>query len=187
MGSSQSQTIFITGTRYKMSFAIKHIPKKEVSEALMKAYPDFRFYHIEALQAIFELSSDMEKAMEQYFVRHKFSRARFLILIVLLHNEAGRMTPNEIAKSLNVTRGNMTGLIDCLLEAGLVTKVQDQEDRRQVWIKITPKASKFLDGFLPDYFKRLAKFMSVLKREEVETLIQISRKLDGAVQVFSEE
>ena len=169
-----------------MGLAVRLIPRKEALEELAKAYSDFRPYHIEAIQAIFQLTADLEKALEKYFVKNKFSRARFLVLMVLINQETQRMTPNEIAKQLNVTRGNMTGLIDCLLASKLVTKIQDNEDRRQVWIEVTSKGKKFLEEVLPDYFKRLAKFMSVLKKEEVEMLINVSRKLHGTIKEFEE-
>jgi len=167
-----------------MSLMVRFIPKKDIMEEFEKNYPGFKPNHIDALQAIFILSSELEKALEQYFTKHKFSRARFLLLMVLIHADEKRMTPNEIAKHLNVTPGNMTGLIDCLLKSGFVTKVQDKEDRRQVWIEMTPKANKFLSGILPDYFKRMSQFMSVLKKEELETLISLSRKLVTGLSAF---
>lgn len=168
-----------------MSLRARFIPKKEVLDELQKNYSDFKPHYIDALQAIFQLSGDLEKALDQYFVKCKFSRARFLLLMVLIHNEEKRMTPHEIAKRMNVTRGNMTGIIDSLLKCGLVTKIQDKEDRRQVWIAVTPKAHEYLDGILPDYFKRMSKFMSVLKREEIETLIALSKKLTTGIDAFS--
>src|SRR6478609_1347156 len=101
-----------------MGLAVRFIPRKEKLEELEKNFPDFKPYYIEAIQAIFQLSADLEKAIEQHFVSRKFSRARYLILMILLHCQEKKMTPNEIAKHLNVTRGNMTGLIDCLLKDG---------------------------------------------------------------------
>ena len=168
-----------------MGLAVRFIPKKEALERLEKNYPDFRPHYIEAIQAIFQLTADTEKAVDHYFAsHHKFSRARYLILMVLIHCEDKHMTPHEIAKHLNVTRGNMTGLIDGLVKEGLVTKRQDKVDRRQVWIEATAKANKTLDQILPDYFKTLAKFMSVLKKEEIEVLTQLSRKLQSGLSAF---
>jgi DNA-binding MarR family transcriptional regulator len=170
-----------------MGLAVRFIPRKDALEKMAKSYPDFKPYYIEALQAVFHLSSDLEKAIDHHFTtRCNFSRARYLILMVLLHCEDCKMTPNEIAKKLNVTRGNMTGLVDGLIEDGFVTKIQDKEDRRQVWIEVTPKARKFLEKILPDYFKRMAKFMSVMKKEEIETLIELSRKLQTGLSAFED-
>jgi DNA-binding MarR family transcriptional regulator len=81
----------------------------------------------------------------------------------------------------------MTGLIDSLLKDGLVKKYQDTEDRRQVWVELTPKAEAFLKEIMPSHFKRIAKFMSAITREEGEQLIRISRKLHGALGAFTED
>lgn len=165
---------------------IRFIPKKEELERLEREYSDFKPLYIEAIQALFQLSVDLEKAIEQFHLRNGFSRARYLFLLVLMHEEGHRLSPHEIAHRLNVTRGNMTGLIDCLEKDGLVKRIEDKADRRKVWIEMTPKAERFLKKMFPDYFKRLAKFMSVITKDEVDALIRISRKLNGAIGAFSE-
>ncbi len=170
-----------------MGITARFIPRKQVLQDLEKNYPEFKTYYIEALQALFQLAADMEKSIDGYFnSKCKFSRARYLILMVLLHCDEKHMTPNEIAKKLNVTRGNMTGLIDGLLEDGFVTKVSCKEDRRQVWIEVTPKAREYLSKILPDYFKRMSKFMSVIKKEEIETLTTLARKLQLGLGAFAD-
>jgi DNA-binding MarR family transcriptional regulator len=173
-----------------MRLTAKILPKKEKVEEIQKKFPEFKPYYFEATQALFAVANDLEKAIDQYFYTRcdKFSRARFLILVILLHSEEERMTPNEIAKTLNVTRGNMTGLIDSLIESGYVTKVQDEEDRRQVWIEITSKAEKFLDAkVFPNYFKKVAKLMGGLKKDEIEAFTKTAIKLQQAASVFSQD
>lgn len=170
-----------------MGITARFIPRKEALEELEKEFPDFRPYYIEALQALCVLTADLDKAIDGYFTNQcKFSRARYLILVVLLHSADHRATPNEIAKKLNVTRGNMTGLIDGLLSDGFVTKKTDKEDRRKVWIEVTPKAKARLKEILPNYFSRMAKFMSVLKREEIETFIKLAKKFQTNLGAFSD-
>jgi len=170
-----------------MSLGVRFIPSKKKLENLEKEYSCFKSYYIEALQALFALSNDLEKALELMHTKQGFSRARYLLLMVLLHEDDQRLPPNEIALRLGVTRGNMTGLIDCLLKDDLVKKYQDTEDRRQVWVELTPKAETFLKEIMPEHFKRIAKFMSAITREEGEQLIKISRKLHGALDAFKDD
>jgi DNA-binding MarR family transcriptional regulator len=170
-----------------MSLGIRFVPSRKRLETLEKEYSDFKPYYIEVLQALFALSIDLEKSLEMLHTKKGFSRARYLFLMVLLHEDSGRLTPNEIATRLGVTRGNMTGLVDCLLKHGLVKKYQDTEDRRQVWIEMTPKAEAYLKEIMPEHFKRIAKFMSAISREEGEQLIKIARKLHGALDAFKED
>jgi DNA-binding MarR family transcriptional regulator len=169
-----------------MSLSLRFIPSPKRLEILEREYA-FKPYYFEALQALFALSNDLEKALENLHTKKGFSRARYLVLMVLLHEESHRLTPNEIANRLNVTRGNMTGLIDCLMKSGLVKKYQDTEDRRQVWIESTPKAEVYLKKIMPEHFKRIAQFMSAITRDEADHLIKIARKLHGALGAFTDE
>jgi MarR family 2-MHQ and catechol resistance regulon transcriptional repressor len=169
-----------------MSLGIRFIPRKDAMDKLQKSYPDFRPYYVEAVQALFQLSGDLEKAMESHFSsRCNFSRGRFLFLLVLLHAENNRLSPHDIAKTMNVTRGNMTGLIEGLIQKGYVTKSHDPVDRRVVWIEITEEGKAFLKEIFPDYFKRMSEFMSVLTKSEIDTFIGIARKLHAGLGAFT--
>ena len=173
-----------SGMKDKM--AVRFIPNKEKLAQLEREYPDFKPYYIEMIQALFQFSIDLEKSIEHFHSKNGFSRSRYLILMVLLHEEGNRLAPNEIAQKLNVTRGNMTGIVDCLIKDGYVKKYQDEKDRRQVWIEMTAAGDDYLKKVFPDYFKRLGKMMSVITRAEGEELIRISRKLHGAVGALTE-
>ncbi|MBS1958134.1 MAG: MarR family transcriptional regulator [Bdellovibrionales bacterium] len=171
-----------------MGIEVNFMPNKEVMDKLQEVYPDFKPHYIEAIKALFKLANDLEKVMEHHYQkRFNFSRARYLVMMVLLHCQEKRLQPKDIAKSLNVTPGNMTSLIDALLRDELVEKKSDEKDRRQVWIALTPKGKQFLKKMFPENFKRLAKFMSVISKEEVYQLIHIAGKLQGSLAAFKDE
>jgi DNA-binding MarR family transcriptional regulator len=170
-----------------MGMNVRFIPKKDALERLEKGYPGFRPSYLEAIQSLFYLSADLEKAIHDHFERRcSFSRARFLILMVLLHSEYKRLPPNEIAKNLNVTRGNMTGLIEGLIKDGFVVRSNSSDDKRVVLIEVTEKGKAFLQSILPDYFKRMSQFMSVLDQDEIASFISIARKLQAGLTAFTE-
>ena len=60
---------------------------------------------------------------------------RFLI-------ERGTATPKELAAKLGVTPGNVTGLVNKLEVAGLVTRTRTRTDRRVVMLRPTAKARR---------------------------------------------
>ncbi len=66
------------------------------------------------------------------------SVGQMVLLRVLIHK--GRATPKELAEALSVTTGNITGLVDKLEGAGLVTRTRSAEDRRVVYVELTSKA-----------------------------------------------
>jgi DNA-binding MarR family transcriptional regulator len=169
-----------------MSMSVRLLPQKKVLDKVEALYSDFKPVHIEAVQALFILSADLEKSMDSYFQRkHGFSRSRFLFLLILLHADEGRMTANEMAKALNVTKGNITGLMEGLRLDGLVRKAADELDGRLVWIEISDAGRKKMKEIFPDYFRRMGQLMGGLSRQELETFVQLSRKLHQLVPAFS--
>jgi DNA-binding MarR family transcriptional regulator len=165
----------------------RFIPNPEVVRKMEKQYADYRPHYFQALSSLLSLTNGIEKMGETYFSREGFSRSRYLTLMVLYHAPDNRMTPNEIAGRLEFTRGNMTGLIDQLLKDGYVTKTSDPVDRRQVWIELTAKGHTYLKKIFPDYFRRLARMMESVTREEIAEFIRISNKISESIPRFWDE
>jgi len=76
--------------------------------------------------------------MRATFAEEGMSFGQMVLLRVLVHK--GKATPKELAEALNVTTGNITGLLDKLEAAGLVTRTRSAKDRRVVHIELTAKA-----------------------------------------------
>jgi DNA-binding MarR family transcriptional regulator len=54
------------------------------------------------------------------------------------------MTVGELASHLLLKPQTAVGLVDRLVEAGFISRVQDEDDRRRVLLKLTAKAEKAL-------------------------------------------
>ena len=72
-------------------------------------------------------------------VRHQgISNAQVRAVVHLA--EYGPQTMGELAQGLRITTPSTTGLINPLVEMDLVQRERDDEDRRVVRVKLTPKA-----------------------------------------------
>lgn len=60
-----------------------------------------------------------------------------ILRVIMKHGSA---TSKELADALQVTTGDVTGLVDKLEKAGLVTRRRSTRDRRVVHVEPTPKA-----------------------------------------------
>ncbi len=78
--------------------------------------------------------------MRATFAEEGMSVGQMVLLRVLIHK--GSATPKELAEALSVTTGNITGLVDKLEAAGLVTRTRNLQDRRVVNIELTTKARR---------------------------------------------
>ncbi|MCR1839305.1 MarR family winged helix-turn-helix transcriptional regulator [Murimonas intestini] len=91
----------------------------------------------------------------------------------------GAITMTKLAQELKVPKQQVTKLTDKLSEYQFVERVSNDQDRRSVWIRLTPKASAYLD----EYYLKNKVFIHML--EELLTEEELQR-LNNAVQVLIE-
>ena len=59
--------------------------------------------------------------------------------------EEGRVLPSSVAKNIGLQQATITVLVNKLEDAGLVTRERDTEDRRRIWIELTPEGLATLE------------------------------------------
>ncbi len=59
-----------------------------------------------------------------------------LIVLQIVARE-GKALPSTVARGVRLTQATVTSLVDKLVDAGLVTRRRDTEDRRRNWIEMT--------------------------------------------------
>ena len=82
--------------------------------------------------------AQLHGCMRATFAEEGMSFGQMVLLRVLV--QKGKASPKELAEALSVTTGNVTGLLDKLEAAGLVTRRRSAKDRRVVHIELTAKA-----------------------------------------------
>lgn len=96
------------------------------------------------------------------------SGSQRIVLRALLDH--GPHQVSEVATLLGVTLSAATGLVDRLVKAKLVTRERDQEDRRVVWVKITPEGEQ---AVLAAEKRRRAAFRELVKNLPEEDLARL--------------
>jgi DNA-binding MarR family transcriptional regulator len=84
---------------------------------------------------------------------------------------------SEISKRLRVTEGNITGVVDRLVESGLVERLPHAEDRRVIFARLTQNGRELYDKVAPVFLRRLAELFSVLSDSEKEALAETLEEL----------
>ena len=103
-------------------------------------------------------------------------------------NEAGNqgLPLSELGKSLDVTKGNITGLIDRMERDGLAKRKDDPKDRRVIRAVITSKGKKILRDIQPVKDKwndRLFDGFSVKEKKDLNTLL--NRLMERVIELES--
>ncbi|MCH1984360.1 MarR family transcriptional regulator [Ruminococcus sp. OA3] len=91
----------------------------------------------------------------------------------------GLSTMTELAQHMKVPKQQMTKLIDKLCSHGFAERMPNPDDRRVIWIRLTPKAMAYLD----EYYLKNRVFLQTLEEQLTEEQL---RKLNDAVEVLGE-
>jgi MarR family 2-MHQ and catechol resistance regulon transcriptional repressor len=101
--------------------------------------------------------------------------SQFGVLEALLH--LGPLSQAELAQKILKSTGNITMVIDNMEKRGLVKRDRDPEDRRYYSVTLTSTGKKLIGSLFPRHAAGIVKGMSVLSKDEQETLGNLCRKL----------
>lgn len=127
-------------------------------------------------------SVKMESILSQRLRKEfKISMARFDVMSRLERHPDG-LTMSELSRRLIVSNGAITGLVDKLTEAGLVSRHEDPNDRRSTIVRLTRKGR---DNFLRMARRHeewvvsiLGELSSEAQSELLQNLTLLQRNLD---------
>ncbi|WP_245954602.1 MarR family winged helix-turn-helix transcriptional regulator [Paenibacillus flagellatus] len=123
-----------------------------------------------------KISHEWNKRMED-----GMSISQFRTLYIL--NSRGPQKTAELAETLGVTSGAITGLADKLIAKGMLERERSEEDRRVVYLRMTDKGKETLDRLLDTQREAIALFFKPLAEEDIEHLRRIFMlMLNGADQ-----
>jgi DNA-binding MarR family transcriptional regulator len=111
--------------------------------------------------------------------RHGLTLPQFEVLSSLAVSSCTNQ--QELAQRLQVTKGNLVGLIDRLAERGWVERHPDPEDRRVNRVRITESGKVLMEKVYPDQLAAVEAMMAKLGLDEVDALRSLLKKLDAAV------
>jgi DNA-binding MarR family transcriptional regulator len=119
----------------------------------------------------------VDRALEAKFEEFGISRATFDVLAALRRNGPPfRLSQRDLMRSLLRTSGSMSLRIDTLEREGFVTRVQDPDDRRSVFVTLTAKGSSLLKEIIPEHLANETALISALTHTEKEQLCFLLRK-----------
>lgn len=107
--------------------------------------------------------------------------------VLMLLREVRLSTVSELSKQLNVSRPNMTPLLDKLVEHGLADRQSCDSDRRVVNVAITQEGDAFCEQVFNTFSGKIQERLVLLSEEDLlhlsETLNELKRiflKIDNA-------
>ncbi|ABQ27682.1 MarR family winged helix-turn-helix transcriptional regulator [Geotalea uraniireducens] len=146
-------------------FDIVDLPDSSTIAKLAQRYPMLEIPALETWLTLMRVSGDCQNDLDQFLARHNLSQRKFFVLILLMRNPYG-LKVSQLAAGTGVSCPTMTGVVDGLLNAGLVTRETDEQDRRIFVVTITTVGQELLDQVLPQHYQRVSRIMSMLDEAE---------------------
>ena len=79
----------------------------------------------------------------------------------------GRMNPSGLATGIRVTPANVTGIVDRLVEQGLLIRSADADDRRISWLTLTDKGKTLINDLREGRAQEMRRILDKLTEEEL--------------------
>jgi DNA-binding MarR family transcriptional regulator len=124
-------------------------------------------------------TSALQRAAQLRLFRSKGqerSIARYTILRILYFSEGRLVSQKEIGDQTRATSANVTYLIDGLVGEGLVERVQDEEDRRFSYVRLTPAGEELAATLVPIMVEFMNGALEGFSEEEKATFIRLLEK-----------
>ncbi len=98
---------------------------------------------------------------------------------MLLFYTEGRVRMTDIAATLGVSTATATGVIDRMVERGIVVRESDPHDRRVVLCRMSPDGDKMVSGLWQAWIERGALLLKALDRPR---LLAVKGMLDALLE-----
>ena len=129
------------------------------------------------LERVSRLAAYLQRDLAEIGVAAGLTAGQFQVMAELRGRDPLPMTASDLARSIVITSGGMTPVLDQLETRGLVTRQIDPEDRRARRIAITEKGRSLIGRAMDQRVARQRALNAVLTIEERELLSAILRKL----------
>ena len=90
----------------------------------------------------------------------------------------GKISFKDLAVALNISRSNITGLADRLIQSGLLTREQNIEDRRVQFLMLTDKGREIINNIRQEIITGAT---SILEDLNIEELIALRKGISALV------
>lgn len=130
----------------------------------------------EPFKKLMETSKNIQDQIKLEVSKNNLNITEFSVLETLYHK--GRQTIHQIGKSILISSGSMTYVIDKLEKKELLKRTDCPNDRRAIFITLTPDGEALMEEIMPQYHEFINKMFGSLSHEEAEMLVTLLQKID---------
>ncbi|MCS7464894.1 MarR family transcriptional regulator [Paenibacillus doosanensis] len=129
------------------------------------------------------LSDHILDVMDEELASYGITESKLdLLLLLILHQDKGMITPSAIAARLGIRRASATALLDWLEKRQWIAREQSDQDRRMIHVSITPEGKELVERLLPAFWRTCASLVEVLEPEERAVFEKVLLKLNDTIE-----
>lgn len=137
--------------------------------------------NLKALTILLRASKSVEKVLKQDIASYNLNPSEFGVLEYLFHK--GNQPMANLCKRLLMANSSMTYVVDNLAKSGYVEKIENKEDKRSNFVKLTKKGEDYIKSIFPSHEEKIDAIFSLLTNEEIDALAESLKKIG----VYSEQ
>ena len=123
-----------------------------------------------------------EQSMAEFLRPHGLTLGLFDVLAALRRlGEPFQAKPSDLAETVMLTSGGMTGRLDHLEQLGLVVRLPDHDDRRVMLARLSPEGHELINGLMAKHLDRWLTRLAWLRTGELETFAGYLRQLEATL------
>lgn len=103
-------------------------------------------------------------------------------LILRLIDGQELCTSTYLAESFAVGKSSITAMVNRLVEAGMIERTRDENDRRQVYLSITEYGRKVYDGAEKQVQEIISPYLFHFEEKDIEKFVGMFEKLGSLMQ-----
>jgi len=97
---------------------------------------------------------------------------KFDVMAALERRPAG-MTMTELSRFLMVSNGNVTGIVDRLVDEGMVVRLAHEGDRRATFVRLTRRGTQRFEAMAKAHEAWVSELLTPFGSKETETLLEL--------------
>lgn len=107
----------------------------------------------------------------------KNNNTRFVLVILHSIDEGKPVMISQISQKMEISNAASTQIVDNLEKQGWVHRIQDENDRRVIWVDLTEKGNKILQQTFKETSKMMEGLIQYIGEEDFDHLNRILDKV----------
>lgn len=123
------------------------------------------------------VTRQVENQLREFLrVRHDTTLPRFDVMAAL-HRWRDGLTMTELSRTLLISNGNATTVVNRLVKDGMVSRIHSEEDRRRITVKLTPMGLAMFEAVAAEHREMVDGLFDGLDGEDLDLMRDVLRRL----------